>query len=91
MTTTPGHIQVPPDSSGKKADTSELVRGSDGVTVQRQNIVISDASDEIGRARVTGEDGRGALKVESENIAVLESIDQSLKEILGMLKLLTSS
>ncbi len=40
-----GVVQVPPDSSGKKIDTSELTR-SDGTTVvERQRVSIGDPID----------------------------------------------
>lgn len=40
-----GIIQVPPDSTGKKVDTSEVTR-QDGVVVQRQRMIMAD--DETG-------------------------------------------
>ena len=36
-----GIVQVPPDSSGKKIDTTELVNAS-GATVERQRVAIPD-------------------------------------------------
>jgi hypothetical protein len=85
--TTPGYVQVPADSSGKKVDTSEQVRGTDGATVERQNVVISDPTDELGRAKVLGEDGRGALAVSGDIDGLLRSIDYSLKQIVEFLSI----
>jgi hypothetical protein len=89
--TTPGYVQVPADSSGKKVDTSELIRGSDSATVERQNVVITDASDELGRARVTGEDGRGALSAGGDVVTLLIKQNGMLEEIRDLLTLVLKS
>ncbi len=41
---TDGKVTVPPDSSGKNIDTSELTR-ADGTVVERQRVVIGDPTD----------------------------------------------
>jgi hypothetical protein len=50
--TTPGYVQVPTDSSGKKIDTDELLRPDPSstatsayTTVQRQRITMGDDED----------------------------------------------
>lgn len=39
-----GHVQVAPDSTGKKVDNTEVTR-ADGTVVERQRIDIGDESD----------------------------------------------
>jgi hypothetical protein len=74
-----GKVVVPPDSSGKAIDTSELTR-SDGTVVERQRIVIGDATNaaSLGSVSPTGE------------IAVvmrLDSIEAQLKRIARLLEI----
>jgi hypothetical protein len=38
---TPGYVQVPADSSGKRVDTAEFTR-HDGLTIERQNVGVPD-------------------------------------------------
>src|SRR5437867_2942482 len=38
---TDGTVQLPPDSTGKKLDTSEIVR-TDGTVVERERVTVSD-------------------------------------------------
>ena len=47
-----GTVQLAPDGTGKKVDTSELVRASDGATVERQRIVAADDQFSANLARV---------------------------------------
>jgi hypothetical protein len=55
-----GTIQVPPDSTGKKLDTSELTVGAN--LVERQNIVIADP---VAAANVAHVTSGGALQVDA--------------------------
>ena len=48
------YVQVQPDSSGKKVDTSELAVGT--ATVERQRIVMADGSTAEAIAPVTRDD-----------------------------------
>lgn len=52
MTVTPNYVQVPPNSSGLKIDTSEITTAA-GNIVERQNIVIADPSNPLQMADVT--------------------------------------
>ena len=49
-----GNVQIAPDSTGKKIDTSELLVGTN--VVQRQRIVISDDSSADALAKVSAAD-----------------------------------
>ena len=49
------YIQVPPDSTGNKVDTSEITVGSD--SVNRQRIVIADDTTAAAVAPVSATDG----------------------------------
>lgn len=51
-----GYVQVQPDSSGKKVDTSELT--VDSLTVERQRVVLADDADAEGLAPVARDAGR---------------------------------
>lgn len=74
-----GYIQVQPDSTGKKLDTDEQVRPSDGATVERERIVLarpSDASASM-RAEVHSPSSVGVLKTIAGS---LTSIGRTLRE-----------
>lgn len=47
-----GVVQVAPDSTGKKVDTSELAVGAN--SVERQRVVLADNTDAAGFAKVQG-------------------------------------
>jgi len=55
-----GWVQVPPDSTGKKVDTSELTVGPN--TVERQRVVVGDPTTSANLAVVTA---AGALRVDN--------------------------
>lgn len=59
-------VQVAPDSTGKKVDTSQLVDGAN--TVERQRVVLGDDADVNSLARVTSD---GELVVEGSAIAMM--------------------
>jgi hypothetical protein len=46
-----GFVRVPQDSNGKRIDTSEIVVGAN--TVERQRIILADATDPSGLAPIT--------------------------------------
>lgn len=88
-----GHVQVAPDSTGKKIDNSELAREplqtgyhakDTAVTIERQRVVL--ASDENPRlqAEVRGEPGAGFVMVDAK---VLGEINANLVMIREMLEL----
>lgn len=78
-----GIVQVLPDSTGKKVDTSELTR-ADGTVVERQRFVASDnsATTDYATAEVRGK----KLQVGSPELQYLQSINDSLKQIVIMLE-----
>lgn len=78
-----GKVVVPPDSSGKAIDTSELTR-SDGTVVERQRVVIGDAVNmtSFGRILPTGE-----IAV----ITRLEIIEAQLARIARLLEILVDT
>lgn len=78
-------VQVQPDSTGKKIETSELVRADDAV-VERQRVAIGDADDIGPRATVRGETGRGTLKTGDE--AILEQLTQLNKNFSELTQIL---
>jgi hypothetical protein len=55
-----GLVQIAPDSTGKKVDTSEITVGSN--TVERQRVVLSDPASATGLVNVTT---TGALQVQA--------------------------
>lgn len=57
MGATPGYVQVPPDSTGKKIDNTVVDTGAG--TVERQVIVVADPSDPDGYAEVLAADPTG--------------------------------
>jgi hypothetical protein len=58
-----GTVQVPPDGTGKKIDTSELTVG--GNTVERQRVVIADSTNAANFATV---DNSGNLQVKTNGV-----------------------
>jgi hypothetical protein len=75
-----GKVVVPPDSSGKSIDTSELTR-SDGTVVERQRVVIGDATNVTSLGSVSPE---GALTVSMQ----LDNIESQLARIARLLEIL---
>ena len=80
---TDGLVQVQPDSTGAKVDTSELTR-EDGTVIDRQRMVI--ASDENPRlqALLGGDAGNVYLLVDSKGF---DEINENLREIIELLKM----
>jgi hypothetical protein len=80
-----GKVVVPPDSSGKAIDTSELTR-SDGTVVERQRIVIGDPLT-VGNFLAVGSDG--SLTVGSgDQLEYLVRIEAQLKRVARLLEIL---
>jgi hypothetical protein len=52
VTITPNYVQIPPNSSGLKIDTSEVTTAA-GNVVERQNIVIADPTNPLQIADIT--------------------------------------
>jgi GTPase involved in cell partitioning and DNA repair len=90
-----GFVQVAADGSGKSVDNAAItvpagtvVTGSDGTkttlsadaTYYRQRVVIGDPSAQGGGVTVRGEVDRGALSIDSEVVAQLQSINDTLNE-----------
>lgn len=65
-----GVVQVPPDSTGKKIDTSELTR-NDGTLVERQRVTLGDAMNESSLGSV-GVDGRQSVLENFAHLHLLE-------------------
>lgn len=103
MTERAGFVQGPPDiSTGKRISSASVtlpagtvVTNYDGTTttllvdtvVYLQRVVFSDP-ETLTSAAVSGESGRGKIGVEaSGDEQRLASIDESLKEILALLKM----
>lgn len=42
-----GHVQVAPDSTGKKVDNTEVTRSDTAVVVERQRVEARDDEDEV--------------------------------------------
>ncbi len=78
--TTDSYVQVPPDSTGSKIDTSELTR-SDGTVVERQRIVISSPTDPDSFVGVSS----GGLELAIK----LDEVTGQLKRIARLLELFT--
>jgi hypothetical protein len=77
-----GKVVVPPDSSGKAIDTSELTR-SDGTVVERQRVVIGDPTNPAELVNVTA---IGELSV--TEAPLLEEIRDQLKRVARLLEML---
>jgi hypothetical protein len=74
---TDGRVIVPPDSSGKSIDTTEVVRSSDQTIVERQRINVADPTDTT---------STGLASVSSSELSVADSdIRDTLSEILFVL------
>ncbi len=84
---TDGVVQIPPDSSGKKIDTSELTR-SDGTVVERQRVVLGDATDPNS---FVGVSTAGALQVEAGGQDHLVLILAELKRIAMILEIMADT
>ncbi len=76
-----GKVVVPPDSSGKSIDTSELTR-SDGTVVERQRVSLADA---LNVNALGGVDVEGSQSV-SERFAHLQLLE--LRRIARLLEIL---
>lgn len=77
----PGTIQVQPDSTGPKIDTSLLTR-NDGTSAHRQAVVIGDPADPQQVARVTGGQDRAAVAVTNADLlAEIASLHATLREM----------
>jgi hypothetical protein len=84
-------VVVAPDSTGAKIDNSAITTQAD-VAVKRQRTNISDPSDPNAHASVRGEDQRGALGVDlPTEQSRLDSIDETLKDILLLLRMFIDS
>lgn len=80
---TDGVVQVLPDSTGKKVDTSELTR-SDATVVERQRLVTADDSNTSAAGLAEVRDKK--IQVGSLELRLLHSIDDSLKQIAFLLE-----
>lgn len=87
---TDGYVQVSPDSTGKKVDTSEITVG--GATVERQRVVSASPTDPIGVAEVdtaaSGPLGDGAYGLLVRELREENALNQMLMtQIADMLAL----
>jgi hypothetical protein len=78
-----GVVQVAPDASGKKIDTSELTR-ADASLVERQRVVLGDDSSTSAGGLAETSDKK--LQVGSLELRMLHSIDDTLKQIAFLLE-----
>lgn len=77
-------ITLPPDSTGKSVDMSELITAA-GVTVERERVNISDPSDPDAHVNVRGEAGQGySLTADSDAIALLQNINDKLDTLIEL-------
>jgi hypothetical protein len=84
---TDNYIQVPPNSSGLKVDTSELT--VNGQTVERQRIVIADPT-QAGNLVGVSSDGNLAVHVADQNEYFALILGQ-LKRIAALLEILADT
>ena len=93
MAVTDGQVQVAPDSTGAKVDTSDVTRTDDSRTVvDRQRVIQSDPEDPNAHAGVSGEQGRGASIVQApEILQELQSIRELLYEVKELMRELVYS
>ncbi len=80
-----GVVQVPPDSTGKKVDTSELTR-SDGTTVvERQRVSLADPMNVSSLSRVDTEGNQSVLEnYAQQSIMELRRIARILEIMAGV-------
>jgi hypothetical protein len=83
---TDNYVQVPPNSSGSKIDTSELV--VNGNTVERQRIVLADPL-QAGNLLSVGADGSISTSATDGDVQYL--ILAQLKRIATLLELLADA
>jgi hypothetical protein len=84
---TDNYVQVPPNSSGLKIDTSELM--VNGTTVERQRIVVADPTNSENFLAV-GLDG--SITVTTDNqIEYLIRIEAQLKRVARLLEILAGN
>lgn len=83
---TDAKIQVMPDSTGAKVDTSEVTQAG-GTVVERQRVNLSDPSDPNAHATVRGPTDGGRLlvstqlEVQQEILRTLQRIEQLLMNV----------
>ena len=77
-----GIVQVQPDSTGAKIDTSELTR-EDGTIVDRQRVVIASDENPQLQALLGGESGDVYLLVHAK---AFDEINEKLQEIIDLLR-----
>ncbi len=82
---TDNYVQIPPNSSGLKIDTSELTVNSQ--TVERQRIVLADPT---ASGNFVGVSVGGALQVSSDDVSTIQYlILGELRRIVMLLQILT--
>ena len=75
-------VQVQPDSSGAKVETSRLTR-DDSTVVERQRLVVGDPNNPLASGMAKVKDN--LLQTEDRTTDVLEEINDSLKQIVFVL------
>lgn len=82
------YVQVIPDQAGKKVETSELIRTSDSVVVERQRVALADGIDVNALANVLGAGTWAKIQTRDETmIEHLIGIRRVLDEIREILEL----
>lgn len=77
-------ITLPPDSTGKSVDMSQIVTSS-GVTVERERVNLSDPDDPNAHVSVRGESGEGyASTRDRAALDVLLSIEAKLDHLIEL-------
>lgn len=82
---TDGLVQVQPDSTGAKIDTSEITRDDDVATmVDRQRVVLGDDKNRLsgGLAEVREQ----KLQTQDRQLQLLERIDNKLERLLMLIE-----
>jgi hypothetical protein len=78
-----GHVQVAPDSTGKKIDNAELTR-DDGTIVERQRTVIGSDENPRQQLMLGGDVGRGYILVDSR---AFDELNEKMDDIMNLLTL----